>query len=69
MVNVKMSKMCGCAKRAKIEEIQTFDNPDTALIEANKLAKKMNETFCKKHNFTVVENGNDEIVIELGMNR
>jgi len=68
MVEVKMAKMCGCAKRAKIEEVQTFETMDIALESANNLADKMNKTFCQKHNFQVTEE-NSNLVIQIASNR
>ena len=69
MINLKISKMCGCVRKAEIPENQTFENLDIALEKANELAKEMNETFCKKHNFTVVKNRDNELVIEVGINK
>ena len=67
MFNVKIEKECGCFKRSGMPTIKAFDNKDDALIEAGEWADEMNETFCKKHNFTVVEEGND-LVIKVAMN-
>jgi len=67
MFNVKIEKECGCFKRSGMPTIKAFDNKDDALIEAGEWAEEMNETFCKKHNFTVVEEGND-LVIKVAMN-
>ncbi len=63
MVTVKMAKMCGCAKRNNVKEIQTFDSMEDAMKEAQTLAEDMSETFCKKHNFSVVQNNPDELVV------
>lgn len=68
MTNLKIAKMCGCAKRAKISENQSFDNMEIALEKANELAEEMNETFCKRHNFKVVDNSG-ELVIEVSDNK
>ncbi len=67
MFNVKMEKECGCFKRSGMESIKTFENKDDAMIEAAAWAEEMNETFCQKHNFTIVEEGND-LIIKLAMN-
>jgi len=68
MIELKIAKMCGCVKREKIPEIQTFENMEIALDSAKTLAKKMNETFCKKHNFQVVEN-NSNLLIQVELNK
>lgn len=67
MFTVKMEKECGCFKRSGMESMKTFENKDDALIEAKEWAEEMNETFCKKHHFTIVEEGND-LLIKVEMN-
>jgi hypothetical protein len=67
MFNVKMEKECGCFKRSGMESVKTFENKDDALIEAKEWAEEMNETFCQKHNFTIIEEGND-LIIKVEMN-
>jgi hypothetical protein len=62
MFNVKIERECGCFKRSGMPTIKAFDNKDDALIEAGEWSDEMNETFCKKHSFTVVEEGNDLII-------
>ena len=69
MVTLKISKMCGCVKKSGMAENQSFEDIDTALTKANEMTTEMNETFCKKHNFTVVNNGDNELVIEVAMNK
>jgi len=67
MFNVKMEKECGCFKRSGMESLKTFDNKDDAMIEATQWAEEMNETFCQKHNFSIIEEGND-LIIKVEMN-
>ncbi|OHD81864.1 hypothetical protein [Sulfuricurvum sp. RIFCSPLOWO2_12_FULL_43_24] len=62
MFNVKMEKECGCFKRSGMESVKTFENKDDAMVEAKEWAEEMNETFCQKHNFSIVEEGNDLII-------
>jgi hypothetical protein len=50
-----------------MESVKTFENKDDALIEAKEWTEEMNETFCQKHNFTIVEEGND-LIIKVEMN-
>ena len=64
---VNIEKQCGCVKKSNQEFPKTFENKEEALNEAKKLAEEFNETFCKKHNFQVEENGN-ELMIKVGMN-
>jgi len=67
MFNVRMEKECGCFKRSGMPSIKAFDNKDDALTEAGEWAGEMNDTFCRKHRFSVVEEGND-LIIKLEMN-
>jgi len=67
MFNVKMEKECGCFKRSGMESVKTFENKDDAMVEATQWAEEMNETFCQKHNFSIVEEGND-LIIKVEMN-
>lgn len=67
MFNVKMEKECGCFKRSGMESVKTFDNKDDAMIEAAQWVEEMNETFCQKHNFSIIEEGND-LIIKVEMN-
>ncbi len=67
MFTVKMEKECGCFKRSGMESTKTFENRDDAMQEAIEWSEEMSETFCKKHNFTVIEEGND-LIIKVEMN-
>ncbi len=67
MVNVRIEKECGCFKRSGMPSIKAFENKDEALTEAQTWAEEMNETFCKKHNFSVIEEG-DDLVLKVAMN-
>ena len=62
-----MEKQCGCFKRSDFQDEQTFESKEEALKEALAMCEDMNETFCQKHNFSVVEEG-DTMMIKLGMN-
>jgi hypothetical protein len=67
MFSVKMEKECGCFKRSGMDSIKTFENKDDALIEAKEWVEEMNETFCQKHNFSILEEG-DDFIIKVEMN-
>ena len=67
MITVKMETQCGCFKRSDFQDEQTFGSKEEALKEALAMCEDMNETFCQKHNFSVVEDG-DTMMIKLGMN-
>ena len=67
MTTLIMEKQCGCFKRSDLESEQQFESKDEALQEAIAMCEEMNETFCQKHNFTVVEEGAN-IVIKMDLN-
>jgi len=67
MFTVKMEKECGCFKRSGMENNKPFNNRDDAMLEAKEWAEEMNETFCKKHNFSIIEEGQD-LIIKVDMN-
>ncbi len=56
MFTVKMEKECGCFKKSEFTNNMTFESKDDALIQALNMAKDMNQDFCQKHEFEVVEN-------------
>jgi len=59
MFKVIVEKECGCFKKSNFKNNIEFTTKDSALIEAIEMAKEMNSTFCKKHEFTVKEDGNN----------
>ena len=66
MFTINIEKECGCFKRSDLQNHMSFDSKDDALIEAKQMESQMNETFCKKHNFTTVEDGNSfKIMVEM----
>jgi hypothetical protein len=67
MYKVTMEKQCGCFKRSGEAAEKIFENKDDALIEATAWAERMNEEFCQKHAFSIVENG-DDLVVTFEMN-
>ncbi|MFT7860964.1 MAG: hypothetical protein ABXS93_08500 [Sulfurimonas sp.] len=67
MSKIIFEKECGCVKRSDYENNVSYANKEDALIKALEMTKDMNETFCKKHNFQAVENGED-ILIKVAMN-
>ena len=68
MARVTISKMCGCVKKEEIPQVQEFPSVDEALKVAKEMTAKMNDEFCGKHNFSVVQNGG-EITIQVVENK
>lgn len=63
MYQVNVPQQCGCFRRSGREASVSFDNKDDALLHATEMAETMNNDFCKKHNFNVVEDGNHLVVL------
>lgn len=67
MITVKMEKECGCFRRSEYDSAKTFVNKDEALLYAQEICADMNETFCKKHCFSVTETGESEMTVCVAM--
>ncbi len=67
MYTVQMEKECGCFKRSDYSATQTFANKEDAQKEALAMCEDMNETFCKKHNFQVEDQG-ETLLIKVALN-
>lgn len=63
MYQVNVPQQCGCFRRSGREASVSFDNKDDALLHATEMAETMNNDFCQKHNFNVVEDGNHLVVL------
>jgi hypothetical protein len=68
MFTVNVEKECGCFRKSDLKNGLSFSSKDDALMEAQKMANHMNEKFCKKHNFRVVEAG-EHFTISVEENR
>ena len=62
MYQVNVEKECGCFRKSDMSAQKSFNSKDEALIEAQNMVKTMNDEFCKKHSFHVIENGNTFVV-------
>ena len=58
MFKVVVEKECGCFKKSDFVNHQTFNDKDEALITAKNMEHEMNRDWCGKHNFSVIESGN-----------
>lgn len=63
MFQVSIPQQCGCLRRSGKETTLSFENKDDALMHAQELAREMNNEFCKKHNFSVLEEGSDFMIV------
>jgi len=63
MYKVTVPQACGCFRRAGKEALSVFDDKDVALMEATEMVADMNENFCAKHKFNVVEDGENFVIV------
>ena len=68
MYQVNVAQQCGCFRRSGQEASLSFENKDEALIHAQGMVNTMNDEYCQKHNFNVVEDGN-QFIIMMGASR
>ncbi len=59
MFTINIEKECGCFKKSDLENNQSFEDKDDALIEAMNMVNFMNEEFCQKHDFIFSEDGHN----------
>ena len=60
-------KSCSCAKSACLEQIRSFESREEAQKHAYEWADSLNNTFCGKHGFDIVEvDDNFVISVETG---
>ncbi|MFC2073652.1 hypothetical protein ACFLR3_00225 [Campylobacterota bacterium] len=63
MFFVNVPQQCGCFRRSGKEASLSFESKDEALMHAQEMVSTMNDEFCSKHRFNVVEDGNQFIVL------
>jgi hypothetical protein len=57
-------KQCGCFTRRGIPNEYPYKTKKEALEKALKLLEEMNEEFCGKHRFKIVEDGDNFNIVE-----
>jgi uncharacterized protein (DUF2249 family) len=57
MYTINVNKECGCFKKSEFDNNMTFTSKDDALLQAQLMSNHMNNKFCGKHGFELVENG------------
>ncbi len=62
--HIVLERLCSCAKRAKMEQIRSFDSRSEAEEHAYEWADSLNNSFCGRHGFDIVE-VDDNFVISL----
>lgn len=65
--HVVLEKLCGCAKKSSLEQIRSFEIRQEAEEHAYEWADNLNNTYCGKHGFDVVEvDDNFVISVDVG---
>lgn len=65
--HVVVEKLCSCAQKFATQRIRSFDSKEEAHEYAYEWADTLNNTFCGKHGFDVVEvDDNYVISVETG---
>lgn len=62
--HIVLERLCSCAKKAKMEQIRSFESKVEAEEHAYEWADSLNNSFCGKHGFDIVE-VDDNFVISL----
>lgn len=65
MFKIIVEKECGCFKKSDMQNAESIDNKDDALMKSLDMVNKMNDDFCGKHDFKLQEVG-DDFVIAMG---
>lgn len=53
--HVVIEKLCSCAKKEGLSQIETFESKEGAKSAADAQLAYMQGSFCGKHNFSLVE--------------
>ena len=62
MHNIIVDKECGCFKRSDLVNNLSIDSKDDALTKAIEMKNQMNDEFCGKHNFDLVEHKENFVI-------
>lgn len=62
MHNIIVDKECGCFKRSDLENNLSISSKDDALTKAIEMKNQMNEDFCGKHGFDLVEDQQNFVI-------
>ncbi|WP_345975852.1 hypothetical protein [Sulfurimonas sp. HSL3-7] len=53
--HIVLEKLCSCARKQRVEQIRTFESREEAEEHAYEWADALNNNFCGKHGFDIVE--------------
>jgi hypothetical protein len=67
MIKVLMQKQCGCFKRSGLAVEESFETKEEALLKAQEKCDYMNNKFCQTHEFTVLQEQEDDNIVLIGV--
>lgn len=62
MHRISVERECGCFKKSNLENNIVLNSKDDALLKALEMSQTMNDDFCGKHEFQVIENAQNFII-------
>jgi len=62
MFKIIIEKECGCFKKSSMQNGETLENKDDALMKSLDMVGTMNSDFCGKHEFKLQEVGDDFVI-------
>lgn len=62
MHKIIVENQCACFKESGMEDTIELESKDNALIKALRMKDKMNQEFCRKHDFQVSEKDENFII-------
>ena len=62
MFNIIVERECGCFKRSGMASNTSIESKDEALSKSIEMRDKMNDDFCGKHGFKVLEVNNSFVI-------
>ena len=62
MFKIIVEKECGCFRRSDMQSNTTLESKDEALMKGLEMVNAMNSDFCKKHSFTLEEQGDTFLI-------
>ncbi len=64
MASLEVEKRCGCFTRSKLDASLKFSTKEQALKKAKEMLEVMNNDFCGKHKFKIVEENDTVKIVE-----
>lgn len=62
MHRISVERECGCFRKSSLENNIVLQSKDEALLKALEMTNTMNDDFCGKHEFQVIENAENFLI-------